>query len=207
MGRHNDGGPGYRKKASGLPDRGRNPRYRGPPAQIPACGTTALGSYLESNAKPLARVLMHPIGPLHVSGRSHFSHEPDAVFGPCCDLSDFSWSTPFPPPAPLAHLCLCSLASQVLWGRQTSRWRSSTPCPIGSCRVPHRPSGEDTIGISRFPRRRLQYVHRVYDRAGTARISHSDPGRVAFRVEGRRRLPKCVLSRLNCPARTSPVNA
>ena len=36
--------------------RGRDPRYRGPPAQIPACGTTALGSCHGSNAQALARV-------------------------------------------------------------------------------------------------------------------------------------------------------
>src|SRR5690606_11865773 len=42
--------------------RGRDLRCRRPPAQIPACGTTALGSYLGSDAKPLGWIGVHDIG-------------------------------------------------------------------------------------------------------------------------------------------------
>ena len=54
------GGGGTAKNAKRLMDaglkvlhlrRGRDRPYGRPPAQIPACGTTALGSWLESNAK------------------------------------------------------------------------------------------------------------------------------------------------------------
>ena len=38
---------------------GRDARFRAPPAQIPACGTTALGSCLGSEGKALTRMGVH----------------------------------------------------------------------------------------------------------------------------------------------------
>ena len=42
--------------------RDRNPPHGEPPAQIPACGITAPGSCLGSNAKPLERIRMYDMG-------------------------------------------------------------------------------------------------------------------------------------------------
>ena len=45
--------------SAGLYGRGRNAGFPAPPAQIPACGITAPGSCLGSDAEALVRVRMH----------------------------------------------------------------------------------------------------------------------------------------------------
>jgi hypothetical protein len=63
------------------------------------------------------------------------------------------------------------------------------------------------VGISRFSRRKVLHVLRVFDCAGPAVISHSDARRVAFRSIGQRRRPGRLISQLDTEPMHAPVNA
>ncbi len=115
---------------------------------------------------------------------------------------------PFPPPPPHRRPTPspCSAASQVLRGCQTSHARSSQDYGLGLARAARRainPRGE--CGISRFSRMEIPYMHRFFDRAGSA--SSSRIARPAmwpsahFDSVG---TPVSLISRLNSPACTHP---
>jgi len=117
-------------------------------------------------------------GPLPaVSAPTPLVGTPGTVSGPWDLEANCPWSAPFPRPAPPAARSgdlrqgdprrPCSQASAVLWGRQTSRRRSSPSCS-------RRIHGADhaTIftvadgGTSQFLYGELTCVHGVFDRAG-----------------------------------------
>ena len=107
--------------------RGRDGPYGPPPAQIPACGTTALGSCLGSDAQALlCRLPVVPASAL-VAGDS------GAVPGAWFAVASSPWPDPFPPSPPLdvAHHLHCSGTSQVLRACPTSHVRSSSSCSLG----------------------------------------------------------------------------
>jgi len=122
---------------------GRNAGYPAPPAQIPACGTTALGSCLGSDAEPLIRIkLQHPHRWLLVPCSVRSTLLP----APVCRSRPSEHSSPrpeaFSPRTPpvvgrlslVVHLC--SFASSIIFLRPTSQTRACRafglwPSPTG----------------------------------------------------------------------------
>src|SRR5450759_4052965 len=110
--------------------RGRDRPFGRPPAQIPACGTTALGSWLGSSVG-LGTALPGAHDPAHVTHR----FRPCVRGASCCPCSPRP--APFPPPPPQPPTRPCSAASQVRWGGPTSHNRSSRAYGIA---FPERPA-------------------------------------------------------------------
>jgi hypothetical protein len=107
--------------------RGRDVGYPAPPAQIPACGTTAPGSCLGCVTR------RHPKAPA-VRSRAHVTRFPGTASGPWFARPRSPWPAPFSPPPPpaLAHQDHCSGASPILWGCPTPCTRASWSYPSGS---------------------------------------------------------------------------
>jgi hypothetical protein len=108
--------------------RGRDGPCGPPPAQIPACGTTALGSCLGSDAQALLGMWLHPCRQPAVPGPAHVAGLAGAASGTCFAWPGSPWPAPFPPPPPqdVAHHAPCSEASPVLRGCPTPCDRSSS---------------------------------------------------------------------------------
>ena len=79
--------------------------------------------------------------------------------------------------------------------------------PFGFPSRPAAPSAAGEHGTSRFPCEALPGMRGVSDRAGTCDVSPWRRADFAFRIQGRRRLPEGVISRLNTRPARSPVNA
>jgi hypothetical protein len=120
----------------------------------------------------------------------------------------------FPPSPPLAGGRLCSGTSQVLWACPTSRNRASPSCPCG---FTARTWAETQAGhgISRLPNgggvppcEVLECVRRVLDHAECEHpLRWRDVRCCLPSVITTSALRRIMFSRLNRPARTSPVNA
>ena len=130
--------------------RGRDSGYPLPPAQTRACGATAHGSHLGSDAptKPDRCVFLRGAPPRHYSAPV-FSGTVSST-GPCLEIS---LARPLPSTSSATCLAvkLCSDASQVLWSGSTPRWRARPACafgfPIRSTATPM-----DACEVSRFSR-------------------------------------------------------
>ena len=104
------------------------------------------------------------------------------------------------------HRQRCSQASAVLWGRLTSRVRSSPSC---SRRIHGADRGAITAAagrrISQFLCEESPYVHGVVDRAGPCRISPYRRGRCCLRHKGTASAPRTRETfAAQYPARTHP---
>ena len=113
-----------------------------------------------------------------------------------------------PPPRAEAHPSLCLKASQLLWGCQTSRIRTSLSC---SLRI-HSADPDATQDQMRDLPAPVYVSWRACAGSRTTRGRNSscdnDLLRVAFRAIRRRRPPKFILlSRLNIQPARLPVNA
>jgi hypothetical protein len=99
--------------------RGRNAPFGAPPAQIPACGTTAPGSYLGWLTHSRRLVLLP-----HAPCPAHSTLLPGSVSGSRATVQSSPWSPAFPPAPPQTVTDPCSAHSWVLRQCQTSQQRT-----------------------------------------------------------------------------------
>jgi len=150
--------------------RGRDPGCPGPPARIPASGTTALGSYLgyeRRDARQARDVASCPSLLLDVHGPAHSARmlsgaASGARFAGPCSLGQ----------VPSLHRLRRRLPGLVRRFRRYygpvrlprvvhhRRWPMAFPMR------PAAPLAAGNPGISRFSRKKVPHVRRVYDRAG-----------------------------------------
>ena len=97
----------------------------GPPAQIRACGTTALGSCLGFCRQTAADQQ------LDVPASAHCARVPGTESGACFAVAGSPRPDPFPPHRPPRLAELCSGGSQVLRVRLTSHGRTSWDYGLG----------------------------------------------------------------------------
>ena len=105
----------------GASRRGRDGPLGPPPAQIPAGGTTAVGSCLGFWRQTAHRALLGAHGPAHWAHHVSGSVSGVRFAGPCSP-----WPGPFPPPPPPPVSRTCSAASSVLRACPTSPIRASS---------------------------------------------------------------------------------
>ena len=119
---------------------GRDDPYGPPPAQIPACGTTALGSCLRSDAQSLFRIGVAPCPCwlLAVSASALVAGFPGAVPGAWFADADSLWPDPFPPSPPpgVTHHSVCSETSQVSGRRRRPERLASVRRTNRACSFP-----------------------------------------------------------------------
>ena len=178
---------------------------RAAPAQIPACGTTALGSWLGSSVARASSEerrdhrrsapgthTAHPIG--HVARLTRL-----CVRGVSCRPGSPRLA-PFPPPPP--QRSPCSAASSVLRGDPTSHARTSQAYGRSlSWAARPRSAGRASVGSPGSRASRLPACEGSLTARGppTARAFDA-AGDVAFRSFGQRRHPETLISRLHSPA-------
>jgi hypothetical protein len=144
--------------------RGRDASDPAPPAQIPACGTTAPGSCLGSNAQAQRACRTCPTP---VSGF------PGPVSGPCGAQPGSPQPAPCSPPPPLvlAHQSRCARASSILWGCPTPCTRPSRAYPLRVPRADLATPRQAKCRASRVPRNVFPCLPGVSDPAGSVDTS------------------------------------
>ena len=151
-----------------------------------------------------------------VSAPTPLARGPGPASGPRGLEANCPWPAPFPRPAPLTsrpgdtrqavRRRRCSQGSAVLWGRLTSRVRSSPSC---SRRIYGADRGAITAaagrGTSQFPCEESTYVHGVFDRAGPFCVSRYRRSRCCLRHKGTASAPRTEGTfAAQWPARTHP---
>ena len=149
------------------------PVTRHPPYRSQACGTTALGSCLRSNAETVTSPTSLLLVPC--------SNRSTLLPAPVCRSRSSEHSSPWPKafsprtPPVVGHAVgvivhHCSFASSILCLRPTSQKYKSWA--FGHWPSPTEPALDNSwspSGISRFPCKELAYMHQFYDSADPAR--------------------------------------
>ena len=178
---------------------------RAAPRANPACGTTALGSWLGSNvawASSEERRDQRPLPPAPIRRtRSGTCDTPDPALRPGRVVPPgFPSPRPLPPPPP--QRLPCSAASSVLRGDPSSHTRTSQAYGRSlPWAARPRSTGRASVGSPGSRASRLPACKGSLTARGppTARAYHAADD-VAFRSFGQRRHPETLISRLHRPA-------